>query len=141
MKKLHIHIGVSDIEKSTGFYTQLFNAEPCKHKEDYVKWSLDNPPLNFAISKHGKPGLDHLGIEVENSSELKEMYLQADAIDTIRDEEGETICCYARSEKSWLSDPQGIKWELFHTLNDEETYRGHHATPCCIEQPGQPSCC
>ena len=141
MKKLHVHISVKDLKKSTAFYSKLFGSEPVKQKEDYVKWSLEDPKLNFAISKHCKTGLDHLGIEVEDSNELESLYRQADATNSRRDEEGEIICCYAHSEKSWITDPQGINWELFHTLNDEETFRGETFSTCCSNGHGSSACC
>lgn len=141
MKKLHVHIFVKNLEKSIEFYTNLFKTDPSKHKEDYVKWDLENPPLNFAISNRGKAGLDHLGIEVEDNIELEELYRRADANAIKRDEEGETVCCYSRSEKSWVKDPQGINWELFHSLNDEETFHGSEKNKCCASSILKQACC
>jgi catechol 2,3-dioxygenase-like lactoylglutathione lyase family enzyme len=141
MKKLHVYVFVKDLEKSSAFYTNLFKTEPNKARDDYVKWDLENPPLNFAISNHGKAGLDHLGIEVENSSELAELYQRADTNAIARDDEGETVCCYKRSEKSWVKDPHGINWELFHSLNDEETFSDKTTGQCCKPQPDQQACC
>lgn len=138
MKKLHVHISVKDIEKSTVFYNELFATEPSKLKPDYVKWDLTNPSINFAISKHGKPGLNHLGIETENETELEELYQRINPIDAKKDEQGETVCCYARSVKTWIDDPQKISWEIFHSLNDEEVYRDKKASVCCIDKA---ACC
>ncbi|MDH5408812.1 MAG: glyoxalase/bleomycin resistance/dioxygenase family protein [Gammaproteobacteria bacterium] len=130
MKKLHVHISVKDIEKSTVFYNELFATEPSKLKPDYVKWDLTNPSINFAISKHGKPGLNHLGIETENETELEELYQRINPIDANKNEEGETVCCYARSVKTWIDDPQKISWEIFNSLNDEEVYREKPSSAC-----------
>ena len=132
MKKLHVHISVKDLENSTRFYSQLFGHEPTKVKPDYVKWDLDNPPVNFAISQQDKEGLDHLGIQVDDKNALLDLYQQADSTMNQRDEQGETTCCYARSEKSWLKDPQGINWELFHTMRDEDSFYGNTPNTCCI---------
>lgn len=140
MRKLHVHLSVKDVRQSAEFYTKLFNVEPVKQKDDYVKWSLDNPPLNFAISQSCKTGLDHLGIEVGEGVELENLYQQADESGISRDDMGETVCCYARSEKSWIRDPQGIQWELFHTTDDEETFHGNQQNRCCNNDSVQQCC-
>ncbi|MEO6382455.1 MAG: ArsI/CadI family heavy metal resistance metalloenzyme [Nitrobacter sp.] len=123
MKRLHVHVAVEDITRSVGFYSALFAAKPTVVKPDYAKWMLDDPCVNFAISTRGRqPGLDHLGIQVENPVELQEVY------DRLRDaggniiEQGQTSCCYAKSEKSWIDDPAGIAWETFLTSGESTTY-------------------
>jgi catechol 2,3-dioxygenase-like lactoylglutathione lyase family enzyme len=122
MKRLHVHISVADIAQSVTFYSTLFAARPAVIKPDYAKWMLDDPRVNFAISTHGKPGLDHLGIQVETGDELHEVYGRLKNADRPVLEEGETTCCYARSEKSWIADPQGISWETFLTSGTSTVY-------------------
>ena len=123
MKRLHVHVSVEDIPRSIGFYSALFAAQPTVVKSDYAKWMLEDPRVNFAISTRGRePGLDHLGIQVENPDELQEVYARMrDAGGNII-EQGETTCCYANSEKSWIDDPAGIAWETFHTTGESTVY-------------------
>lgn len=119
MKRFHVHMHVNDLEKSIGFYSKMFSAEPTRVEADYAKWMLENPRINFAISTRGeKPGVDHLGFQTDDSSELAAMKASAEAADLSLSEEGETTCCYARSEKHWITDPQGMAWEHYHTLGD-----------------------
>src|ERR1700754_3526855 len=114
MKRLHVHVSVDDIPHSIGFYSALFAAEPAVIKPDYAKWMLDDPRVNFAISTRGQQaGLDHLGIQVETPDELHEIYGRLQQADRPVLEEGANSCCYAQSEKSWISDPQGLLWETF----------------------------
>lgn len=123
MKRLHVHVAVADIEQSTKFYKNLFGAPPTVQKDDYVKWMLDDPRVNFAISARGRePGLDHLGIQAENESELEEVSGRLRAADMKVLDEGITTCCYARSEKAWVVDPQGIAWETFLTTGPSTVY-------------------
>jgi catechol 2,3-dioxygenase-like lactoylglutathione lyase family enzyme len=123
MKRLHVHVAVEDLSQSVRFYSTLFAAEPSVVKPDYAKWMLDDPRVNFAISSRGAaPGLDHLGIQVENLAELHEVYDRLKQADRPVLEEGATACCYAKSEKSWIADPQGIAWEAFHTTGENTTY-------------------
>lgn len=123
MKRLHVHVAVADVEQSTKFYTNLFGAEPSVKKEDYSKWMLDDPRVNFAISARGRePGLDHLGIQVENEAELKEVSTRLKQADMQIFDEGATTCCYAKSEKAWIVDPQGIAWETFLTTGEATVY-------------------
>jgi catechol 2,3-dioxygenase-like lactoylglutathione lyase family enzyme len=143
MKRLHVHVGVADLEKSIGFYSNLFAAEPNVVKADYAKWMLDDPRVNFAISQRENGGVRHLGIQVETPEELDEVYARLKAADAPVFEEGKTTCCYAKSEKSWITDPQGVAWETFLTTGKATTYGGgaeaaamesHAATkppPCC----------
>ena len=116
MKRLHVHVAVDDLQRSIGFYSTLFAAEPAVTKTDYAKWMLDDPRVNFAISTRGRQaGLDHLGIQVENRDELKEIYARLHKAGGNVIEQGQTSCCYAKSEKSWIDDPAGISWETFLT--------------------------
>jgi catechol 2,3-dioxygenase-like lactoylglutathione lyase family enzyme len=125
MKRLHVHVAVDDIAKAVAFYSSLFGATPTKEKDDYAKWRLEDPRVNFAISARGQaPGVQHLGIEAESSEELAEVYERASAADATLAFEGETVCCYARSEKGWATDPAGVSWELFHTFGDSPEFGG-----------------
>lgn len=125
MKRLHVHVGVKDLDQSIQFYSTLFGADPTVTKSDYAKWMLDDPRVNFAISAghHAVKGIEHLGIQVESADELGEVYGRLKAADRPVLEEGATTCCYAKSEKSWISDPDGIVWETFFT-NGEATHYG-----------------
>ena len=124
MKRLHVHVGVNDLDLSVQFYSTLFGAQPTVVKEDYAKWMLDDPRVNFAISagKHAQKGIEHLGIQVESTGELGEVYGRLKAADRPVLDEGKTTCCYARSEKSWIADPDGIVWEAFFTDGEATTY-------------------
>jgi catechol 2,3-dioxygenase-like lactoylglutathione lyase family enzyme len=124
MKRLHVHVAVSDLEASTRFYSALFAAEPTVVKADYAKWMLEDPRVNFAISAHdgAAPGLSHLGIQVENADELTEVYGRLQKADRPVLDEGATTCCYAKSTKSWIADPQNIAWETFLTTGDAVDY-------------------
>lgn len=123
MKRMHVHVAVEDIQQSVGFYSALFGAEPTVVKSDYAKWMLDDPRVNFAISTRGRePGLDHLGIQVESAEELGEVYGRLRKAGGEVIEQGQTVCCYARSEKSWIDDPAGIPWETFHTTGESIVY-------------------
>ena len=124
MKRLHVHVSVDDLAASSRFYSTLFAAEPTVTRPDYVKWMLDDPRVNFAIStRSGKSGLDHLGIQVETKDELHEVYDRLQAADRPVLDEGATTCCYAQSEKSWITDPQGLSWETFLTSGREHGLR------------------
>ena len=123
MKRLHVHVAVEDIPRSIGFYSALFAAQPSVVKSDYAKWMLEDPRVSFAISTRGRePGLDHLGIQVENTDELHDVYARLRQAGGAIIEQGETTCCYAKSEKSWTSDPAGIAWETFHTTGESTVY-------------------
>ena len=123
MKRLHVHVGVADLDRSIAFYSTLFGSQPTVTKEDYAKWMLDDPRVNFAISA-GNPnkGIEHLGIQAEDRNELAEVYGRLKAADRPVLEEGCTTCCYAKSEKSWVSDPDGVVWEAFHTTGESTVY-------------------
>src|SRR5512132_2307120 len=119
MKRLHIHIGVNNLQESIRFYSALFGATPTKTKPDYAKWLLEDPHVNFAISTRAhKKGVDHLGIQVEEDRELVELRERLEEEELPIVEEGETVCCYARSEQSWVQDPSGIAWETYRTMED-----------------------
>jgi Glyoxalase/Bleomycin resistance protein/Dioxygenase superfamily len=123
MKRLHVHVSVDDLAHSVQFYSALFAAEPSVTKPDYAKWMLDDPRVNFAISsRSGEAGLDHLGIQVETPDELQEVYGRLKQADRPVLEEGATTCCYAQSEKSWITDPQGLSWETFLTTGESTVY-------------------
>ena len=123
MKRLHVHVAVDDLTRSVSFYSALFAAQPAVLKADYAKWMLNDPRVNFAISTRGREvGLDHLGIQVENKSELSEVYGRLRRAGGAVIEQGETTCCYAESEKSWIDDPSGIAWEAFHTTGESTDY-------------------
>lgn len=135
MKRFHVHMHVDDLAKNIAFYTQLFAAEPARVESDYAKWMLDDPRVNFAISTRGsKPGLDHQGFQVDDAEELTALKARASAADLAMLDEGTTTCCYARSDKHWITDPQGIAWEHFHSLANIPVFN-ESATPtaaaCC----------
>ncbi len=142
MKRMHVHVAVDELQRSIGFYSALFDAVPAVVKRDYAKWMLDDPQVNFAISTRGRsPGLDHLGIQVENKTELHEVYARLSKAGGTVIEQGETACCYAKSEKSWIDDPAGIAWETFHTIGENTEYgdgtgerdaRVAHSKACCV---------
>ena len=154
MKRFHVHVGVEDLSQAIGFYSTLFATQPAVVKPDYAKWMLDDPRVNFAISTRGEqPGLDHLGIQVESKDELDEVYARLRKAGAPVIEQGETTCCYAKSEKSWIDDPAGIAWETFHTTGESTNYgdgsgervaRVAHAKTCCAPEAAAPStsaCC
>ncbi len=130
MKRMHVHVVIENLQQSIGFYSALFDAEPAVVKPDYAKWMLDDPRVNFAISTRGRePGLDHLGIQVENQAELHEVYARLRKAGGNVVEQGQTSCCYAKSEKSWIDDPAGISWETFRTTGEcNRLWRGHRRT-------------
>ena len=123
MKRLHVAVAVEDIEQSVRFYSTLFAAEPTVRKPDYAKWMLDDPRVNFSISARGDaPGLDHLGIQAETEAELRDVYGRLAATGRAVRDQGTVTCCYAKSEKSWISDPQGVAWEAFLTREQISRY-------------------
>lgn len=150
MKRFHVHVHVDDLAKSVAFYSKLFDAEPARMEADYAKWMIEDPRVNFAISTRGsKPGLDHLGFQVDDASELVQLKERAESADMTLLDEGATTCCYARSEKHWVTDPQGIAWEHFHTLGNipvfNEADKPVTASACCapelVATKTEPACC
>lgn len=159
MKRFHVHAHVEDLGKSIAFYSAMFGTHPTRVESDYAKWMLDDPRINFAISTRGtKLGVDHLGIQTETEAELKALKVQAEAADMALIDEGQTTCCYSRSDKYWVTDPQGIAWEQFHTLDsipvfsEKASVEVSEASACCVPKtrPGEhapfpvkvtPSCC
>lgn len=135
MKRFHVHLHVDNLAKSIGFYSKLFAVQPARVESDYAKWMIEDPPVNFAISTRGsQPGIDHLGIQTDDANELAALKARAQAADMSLLDEGETTCCYARSEKHWVTDPQGIAWEYFHTLGNIPVFsEGRPVEPaaCC----------
>lgn len=162
MNRFHVHLNVVDLDASIRFYSELFATEPAMRKPDYAKWMLEDPRINFAISNTGRtPGIDHLGLQVDSGGELAALGERLQAAGGTLVPENATVCCYARSDKTWTEDPQGTRWETFHTFGDATTYHAGEAacatdgaacTPdpqamrpmtqqgasCCAPQPG---CC
>lgn len=134
MKRFHIHLHVDDLAANVAFYSKLFAAEPTRREADYAKWMLEDPRLNFAISARGNAvRIDHLGFQTDDTAELAELRQRASAADMALLDEGVTTCCYARSEKHWVTDPQGIAWEQFHTMDDIAVFSEPKAAAgaCC----------
>lgn len=162
MKRFHVHVAVDDLAKSIRFYSSLFAAEPSVLKHDYAKWMLEDPRINFAISQRGqKPGINHLGLQVESDQELQEIHARLENADGAIVAEQGIACCYARSDKYWITDPQGIAWESFRSLGEVPLFNGETAeaapaaateTACCtpavnklstmvIKSPSTGGCC
>lgn len=157
MKRFHVHVGVADIDASIAFYSGLFGAEPTVTKSDYAKWMLEDPRINFAISQKcgAEKGVEHLGVQVESEAELAEVYGRLKAANGPVLEEGATTCCYAKSEKSWIADPDGVVWEAFLTTGDSTVYGDNPdfatlssdtaaANACCaptVSAPAKSGCC
>ena len=121
MKRLHMSFNVQDLEKSIAFYSTLFEEAPSVHKDDYAKWMLDDPRVNFVLeASSGKPGFTHAGIQVEAEEELSDMFERMKTAEAPYLPEGVTTCCYHKSEKSWTADPDGVMWEAFYTLHQSE---------------------
>lgn len=137
MKRFHVHISVDNLSDNIRFYSALFNQEPIVAKPDYAKWMLDDPRINFAISQRGtRPGVDHLGIQVESSEELEELKNRLAATELPVSEQSDAVCCYARSDKQWTVDPQGVPWETFHTLANAPVFGSEQQA-----QRAMNSCC
>jgi catechol 2,3-dioxygenase-like lactoylglutathione lyase family enzyme len=139
MKRLHVHVAVHDLQQSIRFYSALFAAQPTVLKDDYAKWMLDDPRVNFAISQRAaKAGVDHLGIQAENGEELEELGARLAQADVAITAQKGISCCYAKSDKYWTLDPQGIAWESFHTLDSVPVYGAE--TRIAIAEP-KAACC
>ena len=146
MKRIHIHLGVEKLDESIRFYSALFGTGPVKTKADYAMWMLEDPRVNFAIStRASKLGVDHLGIQVEENDELEELRERLKTGDLAVFDEGETVCCYANSEKSWVQDPAGIPWEAYRTMDDVQIFsgklRGSENACCAEERVSDAPCC
>lgn len=142
MKRFHVHVAVEDVKSSIEFYSHLFAAAPSVEKHDYAKWMLEDPRVNFAISARGvKPGVEHLGIQVESESELATVYERLKNLDGPVLEEGKTACCYVQSEKSWVNDPAGVPWEVFHTFGESTVYGGGPLQPQSEAVDVSSGCC
>jgi catechol 2,3-dioxygenase-like lactoylglutathione lyase family enzyme len=139
MKRFHVHVAVDDLEGNVRFYSNVFGAPPTVLKPDYAKWMLEDPRVNFAISKQGlKPGVDHLGVQVESEAELSALRKQVAKAEIPALDQPNAECCYARGDKYWITDPQGIAWETFHTLDSIPVYgknRSTVSTACCSPEP------
>lgn len=146
MSRLHVHIAVDDLDQNMRFYSALFGTGPSVVKDDYAKWDLADPAVNFAISARARnAGLDHLGIRADTAEELEALQARLDAAGIAGRKQSGTACCYARSDKYWSLDPQGIAWEAFHTLDSIPTFNESGAETlaqgCCVPQIGGGSCC
>jgi catechol-2,3-dioxygenase len=123
MKRFHVHLHVDDLSKSVAFYSRLFDAEPARLESDYAKWMLEDPRVNFAISTVSRgTGVDHLGFQAESEEELADLKRRASAADKTLFDEGATVCCYAKSEKHWVTDPQGLAWEHYRTMDASKIF-------------------
>ena len=149
MKRFHVHVAVPDLQQSIRFYSTLFGAQPSVVKDDYAKWMLEDPRVNFAIShRGGAAGINHLGFQVDHPSELKEIQARLEAAGSVGAAEKDASCCYARSDKYWVNDPGGIAWESFHNLGTVPFYNGEAKevgkVSCCAagaESPARAPCC
>ena len=143
MKRLHVHVAVHDLQKSIRFYSALFAAAPVVKKDDYAKWMLDDPRVNFAIStRGGKAGIDHLGIQAENGAELEDLGTRLAQADVAITAQKGASCCYAKSDKYWTIDPQGVAWESFHTLDSVPMYgEDRRSRAVEIKESGAAACC
>lgn len=154
MKRFHVHIAVDDLDANIHFYSAVFGVPPTVTKPDYAKWMIEEPRVNFAISNRGaKNGLDHMGFQVDSDEELGELRQKVAKAEIVALDQPETECCYARSDKYWITDPQGIAWETYHTLGQAEIYgvdtpKKAEASACCAPKPNvvnnpakRASCC
>jgi hypothetical protein len=143
VKRLHVHVAVHDLQQSIRFYSALFAAEPVVKKDDYAKWMLDDPRVNFAISnRSSKAGIDHLGIQAENAGELEDLGSRLAQADVSTTSQKGASCCYAKSDKYWTIDPQGIAWESFHTLDTVPVYgQDNRARAAESKTAGKAACC
>ena len=141
MKRFHVHISVDGLDANVRFYSAVFGVPPTVLKPDYAKWMLEDPRINFAISKTGRrPGVDHLGIQVDSDEELVSLLGQVTVAEITALDQPGAQCCYARSDKYWITDPQGLAWEAFHTLESIPLYGSHanqSGSACCNVRPGQ----
>jgi catechol 2,3-dioxygenase-like lactoylglutathione lyase family enzyme len=151
MKRLHLHISVPEIEPAIGFYSTLFGAPPSVVKDDYAKWMLEDPRVNLAISSRARaPGVDHVGIQVDSPDELGELAARLKAAGEATFDQAATTCCYATSDKSWVTDTAGVRWESFFTHGAATSYGEDEILPaaatesasaCCAPAPAAKACC
>ncbi len=142
MKRFHVHVAVKDLESSIRFYSALFGEQPTVTKSDYAKWMVDDPRINFAISQRGAgAGVNHLGLQVESDEELERLRAQAEQADLASAAEKNVSCCYARGNKYWYTDPQGIAWETYHTLEQVEFFRPSDDVTKGSDTPAVSGCC
>jgi catechol 2,3-dioxygenase-like lactoylglutathione lyase family enzyme len=141
MKRLHVHVAVEDLAKSVRFYSVLFGQEPSVVKDDYAKWMLDDPRVNFAISdRAAAKGLDHLGIQVDSGAELAELAGRLKAAGETTLDQTAATCCYARSDKAWVNDPTGLRWETFHTFGEAVQYGEDFSEPAAAKPATSAAC-
>jgi catechol 2,3-dioxygenase-like lactoylglutathione lyase family enzyme len=150
MKRFHVHVSVPNLEQSIRFYSTMFGSDPSVVKPDYAKWMLEDPRVNFAISQRGSgSGINHLGFQVDSDAELNDLHARLAAADASVVEERNVACCYAKSDKYWVTDPAGVPWESFHSLGTVPFYNGNSAEAskggCCAPKEGSkeatPACC
>ena len=141
MKRFHVHVAVDDLDANIRFYSSVFGTPPTVSKPDYAKWMVEDPRINFAISQRGaKAGVDHLGFQVDTDEELKSLRDQVAAAEIAALDQPDATCCYARSDKYWITDPQGIAWETYRTLGEAEIYgaqtrKAEESSACCSPRP------
>ena len=141
MKRFHVHVAVDNLEQNVRFYSTVFGVQPTVAKLDYAKWMLEDPRINFAISKRGaKAGVDHLGFQVDSDEELSALRQQVASAEIAALDQPDATCCYARSDKYWITDPQGIAWETYRTLGEAEIYgtetkKAEEGSACCSPKP------
>ncbi len=147
MKRFHVHVAVDDLETNIRFYSAVFGSPPTVAKSDYAKWMIEGPRLNFAISNRGaKAGLDHLGFQVDSDEELGELRQKVAEAEIAAFDQPQSECCYALSDKYWITDPQGIAWETYRTLGAVEIYgtempKAVESAACCAPKPQRANCC
>lgn len=147
MKRFHVHVGVADLDESIRFYSSLFGAPPTVRKPDYAKWMVDDPRVNFAISQRGDHiGVNHLGLQVDSAAELADLRTRFAAAGATVEDEPDASCCYAKSDKHWVADPQGIAWEGYHTLGeiryfDRDAAEPGSASACCATAESATTAC
>ena len=142
MKRLHLHVSVPDLARSIGFYETLFGAPPSVVKDDYAKWMLEDPKVNFAISQRDRaPGVDHVGIQVDSAAELGELSGRLKAAGEVTLDQQAITCCYAKGDKSWVNDPSGVRWETFYTFGEATSYGEDVAPVAAAPEPVKAGAC
>ncbi len=139
MKRLHLHVSVPDLDQGIAFYTTLFNSAPTVVQPDYAKWMLEDPRVNLAISSRSRAtGVDHVGIQVDSVAELGDLATRLKAAGNETFDQEATTCCYAKSDKSWVTDPAGVRWETFFTHGDATSYGEDEELPSAAKTS---ACC